>query len=95
MKILEKNVIKDEILSPEGIEEKVEKEFRFLITLTGGGKYRTYTSDGDEIKPIGIHDTMEDAKKDVGFGMVFTGGMLVDPKKTVEGMLDMLKKSKQ
>ena len=33
---------KEEYISPEGIEERITYEHRFIMTITGGGKYRMY-----------------------------------------------------
>ncbi len=35
----------EEVMSPEGVEERVEVGIQFLITLTQGGKYRLVSKD--------------------------------------------------
>lgn len=44
-----------EHISPEGVEEKVMLEYRFFITQTQGGKYRSYISGGEkDAKPLTV-----------------------------------------
>ena len=80
-----------EILSPEGVKERVEQEFTFRITLTGGGKYRVYHVSDGKTQPMHTYDTMARAVKDMAAGMVLHGSMLHDPKRTIERVLKSLK----
>lgn len=77
----------NEIVSPEGVEERVIEEFVFRITMTGGGKFRLYLPVGDgRIDATQIYDDEEKAKKEIGGAMMMFGGLLHSPKE-VTGML--------
>jgi hypothetical protein len=75
-----------EILSPEGVEELIVYEYRFLITLTGGGKYRTYGVNNGKVTPHGVHETLEAAKREVARAQVFVGALELDPKRAIDMM---------
>lgn len=76
-------------MSPEGYEEKIVYDRRFFITQVANGKYRVYQND----EPIGgLYDTVEKANRFTGTGMMVMGGLLVDPQKTIDHMIDTLKK---
>lgn len=81
-----------EIISPEGVEERVISEDIYRITMTGGGKYRIYHSSGGKLHSIGVLDTREEAEKKLGTGMLMHGGLLVAPKKTMELLLSSMTK---
>lgn len=76
-----------EVISPEGVEERLIEEFVFRITLTGGGKYRVYGPGGKETRTMGVYDTLAEAKKDAGYGMLILGGLIRDPEKTLDILL--------
>jgi len=63
-----------EIISPEGVEERVLYEVVLRITLTGGGRYRLYaerSKDGDrpETDSIDIFTTEREALDTLGYHM--------------------------
>lgn len=78
-----------EIVSPEGIEERVVNELVGRITLTGGGKYRIYIgiSEPEEMRSIAVADTEDEAKKKLGGALMMWGGLLVDPKRALAAIL--------
>lgn len=83
-----------EIISPEGVEERVEYEITFRLTLTGGGKYRTYIISedrerhaGGEVESAGVFATEAEALKRLGSSMIVAGSMIVDPVKTIERLV--------
>lgn len=86
-----------EIISPEGVEERLVKELIVRITLTGGGKYRVYMivesaeKGGLDIHPSSIHDTKDAAEKKAGGMMMVFGGMIIDPVNTLRTVLRMPK----
>lgn len=80
----------DEILSPEGVEEKLIERWTFEITLTGGGKYRLYEcKDGKDRHSGHIVGTLKEARKSQARTMIMLGMLVDDPKATI----DMLFKS--
>lgn len=81
-------IIEREIMSEEGVEERVKSETTLRITLTGGGKYRLYFVDGDE-RPITVCvvDSLEAATKERAKMMVFTGSMQLNPQRTLDVFL--------
>lgn len=84
-----------EVISPEGIEERVVHEEAYRITLTGGGKYRVYHQGGDgKWHSMRSHDSKDEAIKDMGTGMLITGGLHADPKKTLDLLLGSFEKGK-
>ena len=80
-----------EVLSPEGVEERVVHEEGFRVTLTAGGKYRIYMlCDGDP-KPMGIEEDLEAAKKHGAGPTMLRAMMTLDRKKGVETIVEMIK----
>jgi len=80
-----------EIISPEGVEERVELEITFRMTLTGGGKYRVYMEDNGKVVPNPtIFTDKESGEKSIGTAMLIHGGMMLDPEKTIGVILDGL-----
>ena len=83
----EENLIKDEVLSPEGVEEKLLEFQLYQVTLTGGGKFRTYyehrCNKCEEVHrtSTGVHDTLEEAKKHVATQMNMQSAMVLNPLK--------------
>lgn len=78
-----------EIISPEGLEERVEREETYRITLTQGGKYRTYhVVRGKKPMPVSTHETFEEARRSVAKGMVINGLMVIDAEKALKLLLD-------
>lgn len=67
----------DDVISPEGVEERIEYERAFRVTMTGGGKFRTY---GRTIvggwEPVRTYDTIAEAFADVAKGMRFHGDVI-------------------
>lgn len=80
----------NEIISPEGVEERVELEETFRMTMTQGGKFRVYHIREGQTNSVGIYDTREAARKFLGEGMMVFGAMLADPKKTIQLIIDEL-----
>lgn len=76
----------DEHISPEGVEEKIVYDKRFLITQTQGGKFRVYGWDQSNRKYISIElkDDEKLAMSSCAAGMILAGGLIVDPDKIVE-----------
>ena len=81
-----------DILSPEGVEERVKLEMTYLVTLTQGGKYRLYYTKNGERIAGGVHDTIEGAYEAIGMRMGVIGALLNDPKGTIEMMMKSLGK---
>lgn len=77
-----------EILSPEGVEERVEKEFIFRVTLTGGGKYRVYMIQNGAVSSHGVYDTLKKAEEAMNRGMFVLGSLFLDPKATIEALFE-------
>ena len=80
-----------DIISPEGLDERVEFEHTFRVTLTQGGKFRTYDISDTRTKSDSIHDTKDEAMKSIGFSMAMLGSLLIDPKRTIEIVLNSFK----
>jgi hypothetical protein len=86
------DVLKDEILSPEGVEEKLLFEQTYQITLTGGGKYRVYYFDkrmGDRV-PTGCYDTLPEAREATGTHMNMQSCLILDPKKVINFLFEQI-----
>ncbi|MEL7111403.1 MAG: hypothetical protein AAGK93_00515 [Pseudomonadota bacterium] len=76
------------LISPEGVEERIEKTMTFQVTLTQGGKYRLYMNLGDERNPDPkLYDSMEEAEKGLWGGMMMMGALKTDPEATLKAML--------
>jgi hypothetical protein len=78
-----------EIISPEGVEERLVEEWLFRITLTGGGKYRVYSGSTAKPLPMDVHETLKLAREDLARGMALHGALVLHPEK----ILDILLKS--
>ncbi len=83
---------KTEVISPEGVEEQLVEEFTFRITLTLGGKYRTYVKLSEKSKwySEGISDTKKEAEKNLGMHMAVAGNMMIDANKTIEKLISYM-----
>lgn len=84
-----------EHISPEGVEEKIVKEQRFLVTQTAGGKFRVYVSVDGKMQQFSISDQESKALEDFGQAMLVLGGFAVDPKKTISLLLDGARRQKK
>lgn len=81
-----------EVISPEGVEERLVKEVSFTITLTGGGKYRTYQATDGRRMSLSVQNTEAEAKDDIALAMGLMGMFLHDPKGAMQTIKDSLKK---
>ena len=82
-----------EVISPEGVEERVEIEEGFRMTLTGGGKYRIYHLHSSGVaRAMETYDNKEAATKAMGEMMGIFGMLMADPKRTMEALLSGRKK---
>ena len=79
-----------EHISPEGVEERIVKEQRFLMTQTAGGKFRVYVSCDGKMQSYAIADQESKALETFGGAMMVMGGLIVDAKKTISHLLDGL-----
>lgn len=75
-----------EVVSPEGVEERLVEETTFRITLTGGGKYRCYHGSDSKLTSVGVHDTIEEAQKSCASGMIMVGGLTLHPEKVIDAI---------
>lgn len=89
------NKLEEDVMSPEGLEERVKQTNTYEITLTQGGKYRGYAIDGNRRTALGISDTFDDAKKKLAMHMGLMASMVVDPKKTLDLVFSMMGKGDQ
>lgn len=82
-----------EIVSPEGVEERVLMQYGFRVTLTGGGKYRIYAKGESEKdwRSLEIHSTIEEAKQALGRFVMFTGLLLTDPNEAMKTIVEAIK----
>jgi len=85
----EPDLMKDVILSPEGVEEKVIEQRSFEICLTGGGKFRVYYNEKGVTKrqTVGIFDEISKARERLGYIMNMQGAMIVRPDETIKMIL--------
>lgn len=81
-----------EIISPEGVEERVIREAIFRVTMTGGGKFRGYVIQDGKVIPREVYDTKEKAFENIGGDMILMGGLLSNLKRTVEILMQAMKK---
>lgn len=81
-----------EFISPEGVEERVIDHHEFHITLTGGGKYRTYATFKGQNMPGRVFNSIEEARKGMGMDMLMLGSLEVDPIKTINSVVAGLKR---
>ena len=86
-----------EIISPEGIPEKVMHHFQYLLTKTEGGKFRIYSIDFEgKYSPMHeVFDTLEEGRETLGMIIAAMGGLLVNPKETISALMEGLKGSKE
>lgn len=85
----------DEIMSPEGVEEKIVYKELLWITLTGGGKFRVYAlGSGDRLTSIGVFDDLDKAKEILAQAMMLAAGLMLDPERTIKTLLSGLKRPK-
>ncbi len=84
----------EDILSPEGIEERLKREVTLQITLTQGGKYRIYGIINGDRKTINLCDTYEDAQVRMGEAAILLGSLLRDPKGTIETLVRCMSEGK-
>lgn len=90
------NKPRKEIISPEGIEEQVVIEQTYRITLTQGGKYRTYLIMlGNIEESMGTDNTLEEARKHMAMGMTIYAGLILNPKLIIDTLLKELKEDKE
>jgi len=92
----EENLIKDEILSPEGVEEKLIEERAYQITLTGGGKFRTYClqkckkCNEEHRIPTGVHDTLKEAQHHSAEQMNFHSALVLKPSSVIGFLFEQI-----
>ena len=87
----------EEIIGPEGIEERLIEEISFRVTMTQGGKFRVYMGtrqkDGSfDWTSKEVCNTKEEAGKSIGLGMIIFGSLRRDPETTINAMLKGFKK---
>lgn len=80
-----------EVLSPEGVEERVMLEAVVRVTLTGGGRYRIYAGDTEHLTTLGVVESEEVAARRAALAMVTWGMFRIDPKAVIESLIDDLK----
>lgn len=85
----------EEILSPEGVEERVVRRFECIITNTQGGKFRVYQNSGKKREPISVHDTQPEAEEVAAQLIAMSGHMLIDPKGTIMKILEGIGRDKK
>lgn len=84
---------KEVCVGPEGLEEAIQLEWAFRVTLTQGERYRIYVKSigrgarGEYEPQSKCYVDFTDAKKQMGELMSFVGLFVSDPKKTVELMI--------
>jgi hypothetical protein len=91
------DVLKDEIVSPEGVEEKLLFLQTYSITLTGGGKYRVYFEDkrmGGRVS-VGVYDTLPLAREAAGVQMNMQSCLILDPKKVINFLFEQITGNKR
>ena len=79
-----------EFISPEGVEEKIVMEDRFLITFTQGGKFRFYHHRQGRETNSEIFDNYGVALQKYSTGMGFMAALNFDAKKTIEMLISKL-----
>lgn len=80
-----------EVMSPEGVEERVVHDGGFRITLTCGGKYRVYRLENGRAVPLGLDDSLEGAKKSIAKMAILEGMLVVDPEQCSRMILRAMK----
>jgi len=82
-----------EVLSPEGVEERLEHELTFRTTMTAGGKFRVYLFHDRKLDhDFGCFTTRKDAERQVSMNMIMFGNMMYDPKSTIDSLLKAMGK---
>lgn len=62
-----------EHISPEGVEEQILFELRFMITKTMGGKFRVYAIDENGAQTsFGVYETIEKARDSFSSNVLLT-----------------------
>jgi|SRR6187399_3266897 len=81
----EENLMKDVVLSPELVEEKLIDQRIYQITMTGGGKFRTYyeqhcsTCASMHRTSTGVYDTLEEAQHHSATQMNLQSALVLKP----------------
>jgi hypothetical protein len=82
------DVLKDEYLSPEGVEERIVDQRTYTITLTGGGKFRLYFEEkGERRHSVNVFETIEEARERLGYLMNMQGAMIIKPQMVISTIL--------
>jgi hypothetical protein len=76
-----------EIINREGVEERVQLEVIFRVTLTGGGKYRMVASVGKDHRDK-VFDSLPEAAKQMAKDMIAAGGMAAFPAQAFAALFD-------
>ena len=90
-----------EIISPEGLDERVLEVHIGRITLTQGGKHRVYfeaRGAGQEQRGPTINhvsDSLEAAQKQLAQIMLVRAGLTLDEKKTLDHVIDAIASTKR
>lgn len=79
--------IGDDVMSPEGIEERVHLLNGGYVTLTQGGKYRVYITNGKVTSTVRIIDTPSEAERTLLEAVAMQAMARIDPKGFIETML--------
>lgn len=80
--------IGDDVMSPEGVEERVHQLNGGYVTLTQGGKYRVYITNGKVTSTVRIVDTPSEAERTLFEAVAMQAMVCIDPKGFIEIMLD-------
>lgn len=85
----------NEMISPEGVEEKILFEERIRVTQTMGGKFRLYVQSIKHGKaspwwsnPL-VFDNEKDARIEQGHSLIILGGLISDPALTLKHMFNL------
>lgn len=82
-----------ELMSPEGIEETIIAASTVLVTLTQGGKYRTYLLGRcDHVHSTGVYADEKQALEQMGMLCSIEGAMILEPSMMREVALARLRK---
>lgn len=80
-----------EIMSPEGVEEKIVMACQHIMTLTQGSKYRIYAMGRcGHVHNMGVFDTEKAALEHIGLTMNLEGAMILEPMMMRELMMSKL-----
>ncbi len=85
---MDEPTVERDIISPEGLDERVQVEYIFRATLTQGGKFRQYglcyrDGKGEVTTPTGVGDTIEEAEGSLAMGMLVLAAKLLGGAKAV------------